>query len=178
MTISTRLQRSRSRSSSLDWSVPRCSCGAPSCLRSTDETLPLHLANRWPDCALGLYGVLLCTCHLGSTCDDQDRRPAHVIGTLFPRNTQSLRPCLEGIVRIPKRRHGRLVGELRDLLFWRRGYSNNCCDSDRKSTRLNSSHLGISYAVFCLKKKKIQKERRRPSRPQCTCHTSRSQRER
>src|SRR2546426_4430266 len=27
---------------------------------------------------------------------------------------------------------------------------------DRKSTRLNSSHLVISYAVFCLKKKKIQ----------------------
>src|SRR5205814_9117175 len=29
---------------------------------------------------------------------------------------------------------------------------------DRKSTRLNSSHLGISYAVFCLKKKKKKKE--------------------
>src|SRR5258705_8137351 len=29
--------------------------------------------------------------------------------------------------------------------------------SDRKSTRLNSSHLGISYAVFCLKKKKNTK---------------------
>src|SRR5262245_62912600 len=28
---------------------------------------------------------------------------------------------------------------------------------DRKSTRLNSSHLGISYAVFCLKKKKNNK---------------------
>src|SRR2546426_8401477 len=28
-------------------------------------------------------------------------------------------------------------------------------DGDRKSTRLNSSHLVISYAVFCLKKKKI-----------------------
>src|SRR5256885_12490672 len=27
---------------------------------------------------------------------------------------------------------------------------------DRKSTRLNSSHLVISYAVFCLKKKKIE----------------------
>src|SRR5436853_5391681 len=27
---------------------------------------------------------------------------------------------------------------------------------DRKSTRLNSSHLGISYAVFCLKKKIIK----------------------
>src|SRR5256885_12115986 len=29
-------------------------------------------------------------------------------------------------------------------------------DLDRKSTRLNSSHLVISYAVFCLKKKKSQ----------------------
>src|SRR5258705_6708945 len=43
---------------------------------------------------------------------------------------------------------------------------------DRKSTRLNSSHLGISYAVFCLKKKKkkdqsettaFHKQHRRPS---------------
>src|SRR3989442_8805638 len=31
--------------------------------------------------------------------------------------------------------------------------------SDRKSTRLNSSHVRISYAVFCLKKKKKQKNR-------------------
>src|SRR5690606_41090113 len=29
-------------------------------------------------------------------------------------------------------------------------------DQDRKSTRLNSSHVKISYAVFCLKKKKKQ----------------------
>src|SRR5690242_21374991 len=29
--------------------------------------------------------------------------------------------------------------------------------TDRKSTRLNSSHMSISYAVFCLKKKKKQK---------------------
>src|SRR3712207_8940322 len=28
-------------------------------------------------------------------------------------------------------------------------------DTDRKSTRLNSSHANISYAVFCLKKKKL-----------------------
>src|SRR5947199_4705085 len=33
-----------------------------------------------------------------------------------------------------------------------------CHEADRKSTRLNSSHLGISYAVFCLKKKKKQKK--------------------
>src|SRR3712207_7567759 len=30
---------------------------------------------------------------------------------------------------------------------------NRLCGSDRKSTRLNSSHANISYAVFCLKKK-------------------------
>src|SRR2546430_8099262 len=29
------------------------------------------------------------------------------------------------------------------------------CDRDRKSTRLNSSHSQISYAVFCLKKKNV-----------------------
>src|SRR2546426_5889399 len=35
---------------------------------------------------------------------------------------------------------------------------------DRKSTRLNSSHLVISYAVFCLKKKKQQKHARHVQR--------------
>src|SRR5437899_8633840 len=36
--------------------------------------------------------------------------------------------------------------------------------ADRKSTRLNSSHLGISYAVFCLKKKKqrLDSSRQKP----------------
>src|SRR5690606_39645350 len=34
---------------------------------------------------------------------------------------------------------------------------------DRKSTRLNSSHVKISYAVFCLKKKKIKRRATRPS---------------
>src|SRR5256885_6936970 len=37
-------------------------------------------------------------------------------------------------------------------------------DLDRKSTRLNSSHLVISYAVFCLKKKKHLKTRCRKLR--------------
>src|SRR5690625_6002641 len=32
----------------------------------------------------------------------------------------------------------------------------NCRVEDRKSTRLNSSHVAISYAAFCLKKKKKQ----------------------
>src|SRR5688500_20236345 len=39
---------------------------------------------------------------------------------------------------------------------------------DRKSTRLNSSHLVISYAVFCLKKKK------RPSQTQCIRYRTRA----
>src|SRR5437899_7118170 len=34
---------------------------------------------------------------------------------------------------------------------------------DRKSTRLNSSHLGISYAVFCLKKKKCPRSCANPA---------------
>src|SRR5438045_8743239 len=38
-----------------------------------------------------------------------------------------------------------------------RSGSITCAGGDRKSTRLNSSHLGISYAVFCLKKKKKNK---------------------
>src|SRR2546430_10767557 len=42
--------------------------------------------------------------------------------------------------------------------------------ADRKSTRLNSSHSQISYAVFCLKKKKAQNSRR-PSHPRtATAH--------
>src|SRR5688572_32589431 len=36
----------------------------------------------------------------------------------------------------------------------RGGYDGDLARSDRKSTRLNSSHSQISYAVFCLKKKK------------------------
>src|SRR5690625_268750 len=35
-------------------------------------------------------------------------------------------------------------------------------DRDRKSTRLNSSHVAISYAVFCLKKKNDHRQARSP----------------
>src|SRR3712207_6926759 len=35
-------------------------------------------------------------------------------------------------------------------------YGNAVALADRKSTRLNSSHANISYAVFCLKKKKLK----------------------
>src|SRR5258708_31416749 len=39
--------------------------------------------------------------------------------------------------------------------------------ADRKSTRLNSSHQIISYAVFCLKKKKKTPSQRCPNLPYC-----------
>src|SRR5256885_11417199 len=42
-----------------------------------------------------------------------------------------------------------------DYLDFAKKYVMSCEERDRKSTRLNSSHLVISYAVFCLKKKKI-----------------------
>src|SRR2546426_6110530 len=42
------------------------------------------------------------------------------------------------------------------LLWSGRGSAPSYKTSDRKSTRLNSSHLVISYAVFCLKKKKTK----------------------
>src|SRR5256886_8617399 len=42
--------------------------------------------------------------------------------------------------------------------LWRRSYG---ADPDRKSTRLNSSHSQISYAVFCLKKKTQSRSSRR-----------------
>src|SRR3712207_8044905 len=38
-------------------------------------------------------------------------------------------------------------------------------EADRKSTRLNSSHANISYAVFCLKKKNISKQTVSPLAP-------------
>src|SRR5438309_8206658 len=49
-----------------------------------------------------------------------------------------------------------------DTLWFNTGtLCNLTCQQDRKSTRLNSSHSSISYAVFCLKKKK-------KSLPSCT----------
>src|SRR5690625_6136163 len=42
------------------------------------------------------------------------------------------------------------VSKIKDFIIYAEDYK-----KDRKSTRLNSSHVAISYAVFCLKKKKI-----------------------
>src|SRR5947208_8205960 len=47
---------------------------------------------------------------------------------------------------------------------WQREHESNVAEGDRKSTRLNSSHQIISYAVFCLKKKKNTKRTVRSNR--------------
>src|SRR2546426_8300266 len=72
------------------------------------------------------------------------RRPPR--STLFPYTT---------LFRSPRdaRAAGRCEDRRTDLAF-ERGRAAAVDRSDRKSTRLNSSHLVISYAVFCLKKKK------------------------
>src|SRR5437899_5225480 len=55
--------------------------------------------------------------------------------------------------RVPARDRGRRRRGRRGAALHRSG-DRRRAGTDRKSTRLNSSHLGISYAVFCLKKKK------------------------
>src|SRR5688572_30998806 len=76
------------------------------------------------------------------------RRPPR--STLFPYTTlfrsQGRQPAFEG---------GLAVRFRHDGLCFRIGPASLLQQTDRKSTRLNSSHSQISYAVFCLKKKKI-----------------------
>src|SRR5256885_2691782 len=78
------------------------------------------------------------------------RRPPR--STLFPYTTLfRSRAALDGAVHLVRRD----VDEARDLeVLDRLQQRVDAEDVDRKSTRLNSSHLVISYAVFCLKKKK------------------------
>src|ERR1035438_8588936 len=72
------------------------------------------------------------------------RRPPR--STLFPYTT---------LFRSRRQFHSECLGAAR--------HARQCCPvvPDRKSTRLNSSHLGISYAVFCLKKTEAGAKNRR-----------------
>src|SRR5258708_14350340 len=60
------------------------------------------------------------------------------------------------------------AGTLLDLeQGWEPTRRDSCPSTDRKSTRLNSSHQIISYAVFCLKKKKHTSELQSPDHLVC-----------
>src|SRR5437667_5700218 len=77
------------------------------------------------------------------------RRPPR--STLFPYTTLfRSQEMLRRHVRVAQRL-GLLVGAIQDTRHLAR-------QRDRKSTRLNSSHITISYAVFCLKKKKKKRK--------------------
>src|SRR5258705_2742331 len=86
------------------------------------------------------------------------RRPPR--STLFPYTTlfRSIQ-ALQGERRLHRRPQFRPVRGIRADDHVRRqphGFrAQGGIEEDRKSTRLNSSHLGISYAVFCLKKKEL-----------------------
>src|SRR3712207_8059111 len=91
------------------------------------------------------------------------RRPPR--STLFPYPTPFRSQRLYYVTIAPERKVERRMGEapppkpvtaLLDVSDYRevKLQALACHASDRKSTRLNSSHANISYAVFCLKKKK------------------------
>src|SRR2546426_6359039 len=85
------------------------------------------------------------------------RRPPR--STLFPYTTlfRSLAELGDlGTYLAHPRERGRPRGQIRlhAAPHPRQGAPDRFVGGDRKSTRLNSSHLVISYAVFCLKKKK------------------------
>src|SRR3712207_8850641 len=91
------------------------------------------------------------------------RRPPR--STLFPYTTLFRSKCGERLLGIYKiaemhRQLAMAVARRRERLgpkeirFLRKYLGLSSKDLDRKSTRLNSSHANISYAVFCLKKKK------------------------
>src|SRR5437762_11355080 len=77
----------------------------------------------------------------------------HILASL-PMGDEVFAP--EGYIRVFQDVRGK-YGSEGDYVMTRplRGPLNHTAVEDRKSTRLNSSHRCISYAVFCLKKKKI-----------------------
>src|SRR5690242_21290594 len=92
------------------------------------------------------------------------RRPPR--STLFPyttlfRSGAAARQERQGSGRCQPRFHARAHGaQTRRCRKVANEPSRTAAAADRKSTRLNSSHMSISYAVFCLKKKKKRKKQR------------------
>src|SRR2546426_3533347 len=78
-------------------------------------------------------------------------------GRAGQRDTQLPRGRAEHLADVHRRRAGG-AGRARLRHAVRDGRAQLPDAEDRKSTRLNSSHLVISYAVFCLKKKKNKRE--------------------
>src|SRR3712207_7538831 len=88
------------------------------------------------------------------------RRPPR--STLFPyttlfRSTPALCTKDTNTTRRPRLRYFQAKVKIKVKIRTGANVKKKACRGDRKSTRLNSSHANISYAVFCLKKKKNNK---------------------
>src|SRR5947209_8849675 len=83
------------------------------------------------------------------------RRPPR--STLFPYTTLFRSPRAQALCPIPPGGEKRLEDAGQVFRWDAAAIIGNTKLQDRKSTRLNSSHANISYAVFCLKKKKNTK---------------------
>src|SRR5438094_213895 len=122
--------------------------------RSKSERTPLAFPTTLPVRLVPRVSRLTSRAALSHLCF-VSRYPRPPSSTLFPYTTlfRSRRPGARGRARpggrarLLRRRDGRTRAERR---------CHQAATQDRKSTRLNSSHRTISYAVFCLKKKKIQ----------------------
>src|SRR3989449_5891190 len=94
------------------------------------------------------------------------RRPPR--STLFPyttlfRSQDNKLPVADDIFFVPALKGPRGTGWASEhvmgiYVIWKFAQSPDVARQDRKSTRLNSSHGYISYAVFCLKKKKYKED--------------------
>src|SRR3712207_8267505 len=94
---------------------------------ATTEIYTLSLHDALPICSAGWKVAIIDSTSFGGTCALHGCEPKKVL--------------VEAVKVVDSAQRHQNKGVL--------GY-----DKDRKSTRLNSSHANISYAVFCLKKKK------------------------
>ena len=108
--------------------------GGPALIEAGRLTLPQMLRDKnYTTACVGKW-------HIGMTFQTKDGKPAHKVKV--------------DVKRPADWRDGGLALEQVRLVDFTKPIFDGPIHRDRKSTRLNSSHVVISYAVFCLKKKK------------------------
>src|SRR2546426_2168852 len=118
--------------------TPKISCTMTRPARGALGGAARYPASRWPSSAVRVMVTPMASSSLSALSTDPWR--------IGPRNPLDNPPPVRHFLpTLPSR--GDQMAQHRDV-------STRLPRRDRKSTRLNSSHLVISYAVFCLKKKK------------------------
>src|SRR5690606_41064117 len=108
------------------------------------DLLLLQMPRRHPRFTLFPYTTLFRSSLLSSIATED--RVRQIDSNLIVETKKVLNQLKLGIDRIRRTSIAFQIGLIRKAI--------HPVNSDRKSTRLNSSHVKISYAVFCLKKKK------------------------